>query len=223
MPAHRDLTGSDLHEPKGAANAPAGTVYTANGSGSGSWQPIVIPDPPIPNVILESNTQLPVSAKGTMVVSDGTNWPTVGLGSVGQVLTVSASTTTGVAWETPSGGGGGNTPNVGVDITQVGHGLSTGSVIYFDGIDWLPAQSDSATTLGTHVVQVTDPDSFRAVMCGVIGGVSGLTPGDWYFVSGDVPGGITSTVPLYGFSNPVGQALSTTELMVLPYRAQEIV
>lgn len=35
--AHSTLTGADLHEPKGAASAAAGTVYIANGAGSGSW------------------------------------------------------------------------------------------------------------------------------------------------------------------------------------------
>lgn len=35
--AHSTLTGAELHEPKGVATAPAGTVYVANGSGSGSW------------------------------------------------------------------------------------------------------------------------------------------------------------------------------------------
>lgn len=34
---HSLLTGADLHEPKGAATATTGTVYTANGSGSGTW------------------------------------------------------------------------------------------------------------------------------------------------------------------------------------------
>lgn len=35
---HKDLTGADLHEPKGAASATSGQVYVADGSGSGSWQ-----------------------------------------------------------------------------------------------------------------------------------------------------------------------------------------
>lgn len=34
---HSALTGSDLHEPKGAAAAAANRVYVSNGSGSGSW------------------------------------------------------------------------------------------------------------------------------------------------------------------------------------------
>lgn len=35
--AHATLTGADLHEPKGAAAAAAGTVYISDGAGSGSW------------------------------------------------------------------------------------------------------------------------------------------------------------------------------------------
>jgi hypothetical protein len=37
MAEHRNLTGAELHEPKGVASATAGTVYVANGSGSGAW------------------------------------------------------------------------------------------------------------------------------------------------------------------------------------------
>lgn len=38
--AHSQLTGADLHEPKGVASALSGQVYRANGAGSGSWQDI---------------------------------------------------------------------------------------------------------------------------------------------------------------------------------------
>lgn len=38
--AHSSLTGSQLHEPKGADTAALGTVYVANGAGSGSWNSI---------------------------------------------------------------------------------------------------------------------------------------------------------------------------------------
>lgn len=37
MSLHSALTGSDLHEPKGAASAASGSVYIATGSGSGTW------------------------------------------------------------------------------------------------------------------------------------------------------------------------------------------
>lgn len=37
---HNTLTGADLHEPKGAATAPAGSVYVADAGTSGVWTPI---------------------------------------------------------------------------------------------------------------------------------------------------------------------------------------
>ncbi len=36
---HSTLTGTDLHEPKGASSANSGDVYIANGAGSGTWTP----------------------------------------------------------------------------------------------------------------------------------------------------------------------------------------
>lgn len=40
MALHKNLTGSDLHEPKGQATAAANTVYVADGAGSGTHQKI---------------------------------------------------------------------------------------------------------------------------------------------------------------------------------------
>src|SRR5690242_256636 len=37
---HASLTGSELHEPKGADTAALGTVYVSNGAGSGSWNSV---------------------------------------------------------------------------------------------------------------------------------------------------------------------------------------
>lgn len=37
MALHKDLTGDDVHEPKGIEIASAGTVYVADGAGSGEW------------------------------------------------------------------------------------------------------------------------------------------------------------------------------------------
>jgi hypothetical protein len=37
MAEHKDLTGAQLHEPKGVETADAGTVYVADGAGSGEW------------------------------------------------------------------------------------------------------------------------------------------------------------------------------------------
>ena len=38
--AHSTLTGAELHEPKGVDTAALGTVYVANGAGSGSWNSV---------------------------------------------------------------------------------------------------------------------------------------------------------------------------------------
>lgn len=38
MALHKDLSGADLHEPKGIESAAAGTVYVADGSSSGNWE-----------------------------------------------------------------------------------------------------------------------------------------------------------------------------------------
>jgi len=38
---HRNLTGSALHEPKGAETAASGQIYVADGSGSGTWTDVV--------------------------------------------------------------------------------------------------------------------------------------------------------------------------------------
>jgi len=35
--SHKDLPNSELHEPKGVSAATAGTVYVANGAGTGTW------------------------------------------------------------------------------------------------------------------------------------------------------------------------------------------
>lgn len=37
MTLHKNLTGADLHEPKGIESATSGQVYVANGAGGGAW------------------------------------------------------------------------------------------------------------------------------------------------------------------------------------------
>lgn len=41
---HRNLTGADLHEPKGVATASNRQVYVANGAGSGTWRKVAAAD-----------------------------------------------------------------------------------------------------------------------------------------------------------------------------------
>lgn len=44
---HADITDPYIHEPKGISQAPANSVYVANGGGSGSWQVLPEVDPAI--------------------------------------------------------------------------------------------------------------------------------------------------------------------------------
>lgn len=43
MTLHKNMTGADLHEPKGIASATSGQVYVATGGGSGSWTTLDLP------------------------------------------------------------------------------------------------------------------------------------------------------------------------------------
>lgn len=43
--AHKNLTGAELHEPKGVSTALAGQIYVSDGSGSGAWTTIEEVDP----------------------------------------------------------------------------------------------------------------------------------------------------------------------------------
>lgn len=47
MAGHRNLSGAQLHEPKGVENATSGQVYVANGAGSGTWTTLSSVTPPI--------------------------------------------------------------------------------------------------------------------------------------------------------------------------------
>lgn len=40
MPLHKDLTGAELHEPKGIDSATSNEVYVSDGLGSGAWQDV---------------------------------------------------------------------------------------------------------------------------------------------------------------------------------------
>ncbi len=126
---------------------------------------------------------------------------------------------------TGSGGGGTPTANPSTQtITQAGHGFTVGQALYFDGAVWQLATANSTSTLGTHIVyEVTDASTFLAVQSGFIEGLSGLTPGCYYFVSGSAPGVLVDTDPSIAnslfYSNPIMLAVSATEGWVVPWRA----
>jgi hypothetical protein len=108
------------------------------------------------------------------------------------------------------------------NVNQASHGLAAQEAIYFNGTDWLKAQANDINTLGVAVVQeVIDVDNFVVVTDGVITGLSGLAAGEWYYVSDATPGLLTLTESNI-YSNPLLQATSSTEGIVLSLRAQDI-
>jgi len=54
MALHKDLTGADLHEPKGASSASINTTYFSDGAGSGTWRKVGLSD--LSSAILGVNT-----------------------------------------------------------------------------------------------------------------------------------------------------------------------
>jgi len=78
---HSTLTGSALHEPKGVAAAVAGTVYTANGSGSGAWA--ALPGS-APNVVsVTSVLDLPAAVGDVHTLADDTCYTISGIIDLG--------------------------------------------------------------------------------------------------------------------------------------------
>lgn len=121
-----------------------------------------------------------------------------------------------------SGGGGGSGETIAISVSQVAHGLSVQDAIYFDGTNWIKAQADALTTLGIGVVQaVADANNFTVVTDGKITGLSGLTTGNWYYVS-DATAGLLTLTESTIYSNPLLVATSATEGIVLSLRGQDI-
>ena len=83
---HKNLTGSDLHEPKGVDSATANQLYLSNGAGSGVWTSVgtivastkivtVVASLPISPAIGDRAfvTDANATAFGSVVMGGGTN------------------------------------------------------------------------------------------------------------------------------------------------------
>ena len=116
---------------------------------------------------------------------------------------------------------GGNTI---IKVNQSSHGLSVQDAIYYDDgtSAWAKAQANAVTTLGIGVVsKVTDVDNFEVITDGEITGLSGLTDGEWYYVS-DATGGLLTLTESAIYSNPLLVATSATTGIVMSLRAQDL-
>jgi len=70
MALHNALTGIELHEPKGIASAAKGTIYTADGAGSGTFALPVGNNTVVVNVLAD----LPTPSGGTITLASNTNY-----------------------------------------------------------------------------------------------------------------------------------------------------
>ena len=120
-----------------------------------------------------------------------------------------------------AGGAGGGTTDV---ITQVAHGFAVGDAVYLNGLVYTHAIATAANTAEVVgvVSKVVSNDAFELTLSGEISGLSGLTPGEVYFLGVDPlnPGKLTIVEPsvVGQVSLPVGVASSASTLYVAPKR-----
>jgi microcystin-dependent protein len=116
----------------------------------------------------------------------------------------------------PSGSGGGGTS---FDAIQAAHGFSLLTPIYHNGTTWVKAMANQSTTLAMYIVTDVSTNSFTAAKFGAVEVTShGLTVGEYYYVSSSVLGGIITTEPLFGFSNPVLYVVDANNIHAMCYR-----
>ena len=101
-------------------------------------------------------------------------------------------------------------------VSQSSHGLTNGEAVYFTGTAWARAMSDSTSTLGIGLVRYLTSNTFNVIFSGQVSGLTGLSAGNYYFVSPTIAGGLTFTEPT--ISNPLLFATSTTSGLVIPWR-----
>jgi hypothetical protein len=115
--------------------------------------------------------------------------------------------------------------NTSLAVHQVAHGFTVGQAVYFNGTIWVLAEANAIGTLGLGlVIIVPGANDFTVCFEGFVTGLSGLTAGQYYFVSDATPGALTVTEPVAttSFSNPLLFAISATTGTVLDHRPSSI-
>lgn len=102
-------------------------------------------------------------------------------------------------------------------IESASHGFSPKEVLYYNGTNYIKAISSAQDTLGFLFVSEADANTFTIVQAGYVSGLTGLTPGSYYYVSQSVAGEITNIKPSSGYANPIFVALTENSGFVLPY------
>ena len=153
-------------------------------------------------------------------------------GQISKPIFLAMSTTSGLFVEmrgeliSSGGSGGGNGTALSDSIMQINHGFSIGDAVRFDGTEWVWSQADSDVDSEVYglVSNVIDLDNFTITTSGYIVGLSGLIPGTTYFLSAQIPGGLTSTEPLADgqVSKPLFLATSSSSGLYIDMRGELI-
>ena len=140
------------------------------------------------------------------------------------VMTKGASTYSKVLneniYQFVGGGGSGGGSGASKEITQA-NSFAVGDVVYYTGSTYAKAQANAANTAeAIGVVSKASASKFTLTELGYITGLSGLTPGEVYFLSDSVAGGLTVNEPttIGSISKPMLIADSATSAYVLNYR-----
>lgn len=145
---HSTLTGAELHEPKGADSAATGTVYVANGAGSGSWQ--AIGTSAFTGQI--ADFAAPVAPSGWLEC-DGSTISTTTYSALFAVMSISSSGTrssgSAIVTSVPS------TTNFRVGYYVYGTGIATGTTILTIDSSTQITMSGNASSSGTATIYVS--------------------------------------------------------------------
>jgi len=117
-------------------------------------------------------------------------------------------------------------------IIQTTHGFSVGDVVYFDGANYILANSSNPATIGEYIIsEVVDADTFFLaealevvnIPAGIPTLVDTLSPapaaGDWLYASFTTAGKYTLTEGS-PYSNPMAQVVDANHIRYVPLRAE---
>lgn len=157
------------------------------------------------------------TSAGSPFVEERTVDSSAGAGDEGKLVSLDAGGKLDLSFM-PSG--------IGADTRTVtaGETLSAGNLIYLTSTPEAfkaDANSDAKAAIGFVLAGITAAATGTAYFgSGIVSGLSGLTPGAFYYLS-TTPGGITTTKPTgdADIVQQIGHALSTTELYFEPQSA----
>lgn len=145
--AHASLSGSNLHEPKGIGTAATGSVYIADGAGTGSW---TVSEAVIPGMIADFAT--PIAPTGWLEL-DGTDISTTTFAALYNVMSIQQTGSRGVGSAIITGLS--STTNMKAGYFVFGTGITSGFTIQSVDSATQITMSGNAGSSGTSTVIVS--------------------------------------------------------------------